>query len=128
MMLLGSGTSSLPPVNSDPLLGLPQRSQMCSKAHREGDRLGEAHAMWSIGLGKPGLVPDYTPFRRETFEAARWVLVNILHEAGRCALEAGAEAEAALLSSAQDRIVDLREQREVNLAIGGYEYWIARVQ
>ena len=86
--------------------------------------------MWSIGLGKPGLVPDYTPFRRETFEAARWVLVNILEEAARCAGEVGAEAEAALLRLAQARIVEeeLCEPCEFNLTIGEYQYWIARVQ
>ena len=85
--------------------------------------------MWTIGFNKPGVVPECGPYKRGTFPAAREVLINILEEAASCAREAGAKDEAKELKAARSRMtkVELYERREVSLAIGGYEYWMAKV-
>jgi hypothetical protein len=85
--------------------------------------------VWSIGLTKAGTIPERGPYKSKTFAAARVMLINILDEAASCARDAGAKDEAKALRSALSRMtkVKLYERREVNLAIGGYEYWMAQV-
>jgi hypothetical protein len=85
--------------------------------------------VWSIGLNKVGASPEREPFKCATFSAAREILINILDEAASCAREAGAKDEAKALRSARSRMTKVRlyEPREVTLAIGGYEYWMAKV-
>ena len=85
--------------------------------------------MWRIGLNKSGVAPEHKPYRCTSFSAAREVLINILDEAASCAREAGAKDEMAALRAAQSRIINvgLYQPNEVNLTIGGYEYWIAKV-
>lgn len=86
--------------------------------------------MWCIGFNKPGALPDFIPYQRDTFEDARLVLTDILDEAASCARDAGEKREAALLENAKKRLAraKLRLPKEIGFDVGGYRYWIACLQ